>query len=306
MINEFFDGIRQIVNENEERLLKEVDERSESTKLMFDKKMEALDVHEQSIGLLHNMMNIHIEENIESKLQFLGECQERNAIIDKASKPIVQIKYPSPVTKLNQDRELENLIKEFKQKPKGKRRASVQTKPAPIPPKATLVQTKSVPIAKAIPVSKPAPVAKTIPVSKPAPGYKNTPSTTKVHESKENENLSKSVRHTKTKAVFDKPDILKSPQLNKSMKPERTRHGQAYKGSNSKGNNFKHCKNIFTIEIPNNNTINIEKANKVNNPNQSDSNLRSRDPPKVVQDALNKTKTDMKGTSEFMSDQKSE
>jgi hypothetical protein len=235
---------------------------------MVDKKMEALDVHEQSIGLLHNMMNIHIEENIESKLQFLGECLERNAIIDKASKPIVQMKYPSPVTKLKQDRELENLVKEFKQKPKGKRRTSVQTKPAPI--------------AKDIPVPKPAPIAKAIPVSKPAPGYKNTPSTTKDHESKsttkdheskENEHLSKTVKHNKTKAVFDKPEIMKSPQLNKSMKSERARHSQSNKGSNSKGNN------------------------------QSDLNLQNRDPPKVVQDALSKTKakTDTKGTTEFIS-----
>lgn len=215
-INELFTGIRQIINENEEKLLKEVDEKIESTNVMFNKKIKSFDSQEQSIELLQDMMNITIDEDIQSKLQFLSECKYRDSIIEAANKPTIPMKYPTPALKLRQDKEIDNIIKEIKQKPKAKRNPSVQAKPATITKSAT--------------------------VSNPATSAKATPSSSKAVDSKDSENFSRSVKSSKSKPIIDKADNIKSPKLDKniksdsSTKTEKAKNSQATRGSSFKGN----------------------------------------------------------------------
>lgn len=73
----------------------------------------------------------YLEEKDTWKLAFLNTCKERKEVIGKATKAVGSVKYPTPMTKLRQDREIEAIIKEIKSKPKIKRKPSVPSKPAP-------------------------------------------------------------------------------------------------------------------------------------------------------------------------------
>lgn len=72
-VAKFFNDIKEIIAEKEQKMVKEVDEKVESTNSLFSKKLETLDAQEEFIGRMEDMMNIHIEENVASKLAFLNE-----------------------------------------------------------------------------------------------------------------------------------------------------------------------------------------------------------------------------------------
>lgn len=92
------------------------------------------------------MLNIEIEENIKSKIMFLNDCGVRNEIINKANKPIASIKYPQPPTKLREDRETEEIIKEIKQRSKpARKRATPAQKKASNTPAVSKSKVKETP-----------------------------------------------------------------------------------------------------------------------------------------------------------------
>ena len=70
-IEHFFKIIKEIINGKEEKLLKEIDEKLEITHLQFGKKLNTLEVQGESIEKIQEMLNIKIEESIESKISFL-------------------------------------------------------------------------------------------------------------------------------------------------------------------------------------------------------------------------------------------
>lgn len=52
--------------------MKEIEDKLELTDNQFQKKLEGLDVQEKSIEGIQEMLNIKIEESIESKMMFLN------------------------------------------------------------------------------------------------------------------------------------------------------------------------------------------------------------------------------------------
>lgn len=62
-----------------------------------------------------------------AKLAFLQDAEVRNEVITKANKPITSVKYPQPIPKLQTDKELENIIKEMKQKLKPSKSTTTPT-----------------------------------------------------------------------------------------------------------------------------------------------------------------------------------
>lgn len=109
-------------------------------------------VQEEYITKLDDMMNIHIgktkanialEENLVSKLTFLNNSKERNSIIEKANKQVNHIRYPAPMPKLREDREIEALLKDIKKKPQAKRKESSRRQKDATPVNSKKEQTKT-------------------------------------------------------------------------------------------------------------------------------------------------------------------
>lgn len=228
-IAEFFADVRKIIDDREEKLTHEVDDKFESTNALFTKRIEIFASQEQAIEELEDMMNIHIDDDMTSQLRFLQESGLRNDVIDKISKNMTAIKYPAPLVKLRQDRELDTIIKELKQKPKAKstkaRKASVQSK-----------QTAA------------------------------TPSNRKLNDPPP-DSFSKSLKSSSTKIHSEKKST-KTPQVQKKKvedipKVESSKNSHNFKGSSAK----KH----------------LEALNK-----RHSEKVPPRQPPKVIQDALNK------------------
>jgi hypothetical protein len=190
--------------------------------------MESLNHQEIYIEQLEDMMNIHIEEDLVSKLVFLHDCKERDKIIEKANKNVTSIKYPAPVTKLRHDKEIETIVKDLKQITRvGKRKASIQNK-------ATTQHAHTT----------------------KGPG---------THA----DNFTKTVKHTKSKVVNEKQEMKSPEKMHKKMsensKTEKVRNSQTFKGSSAK------------------------KPMDMMNKKQNEKPL-GKQPPKVIQEALNKAK----------------
>ncbi|CAI2359672.1 unnamed protein product [Moneuplotes crassus] len=207
-IHTFFNSIREIIDKQEEKLVKEVNEKLENTNTQMNKKLEVFNLQEQSLDKIKDMLNIEIEENIKSKIMFLNDCGVRNEIITKANKPIASIKYPQPPTKLREDRETEEIIKEIKQRSKpARKRATPAQKKASNTPAVSKNKVKETPDN----------FSQSMKVSKKASPDKNK----MIKSPQTHENASKNTKRKseiiKAKKMSDQP----KPSANASRKPKQ-------------------------------------------------------------------------------------
>lgn len=121
-----FESLRQIIDEKEQKLIKEIDDKigtveqipkkSDGTNNQKVKQTDSnqvmLNITEQEkyIEKLQEMMQIEILDNFE----FLAGCKNRNEVIENAVRPISNVKYPAPVTKIRRDKIVDDIVKEMK------------------------------------------------------------------------------------------------------------------------------------------------------------------------------------------------
>jgi hypothetical protein len=67
-----FQHIRSTIDEKENQMIKEIEDKIDHTNKYYSKKLDTLSDQINCINELENMMNIHIEETMKSKISFLN------------------------------------------------------------------------------------------------------------------------------------------------------------------------------------------------------------------------------------------